>query len=86
MLQHPPEHPDHEQIEQTWRKKCQPADVEILENANRTLAAMMHPDDGQEADFHSVWIGLLLGAGVVESWAHADEWATFVRYNTDLIG
>jgi hypothetical protein len=56
----------------------------VLENASRTLAASMtNAEDGEEECFKSIWIGMLIGAGVVENYEHAAEWASFVRYNTD---
>ena len=38
---------------------------------------------GADDDFRSLWIGLLLGSGACSTYAAAEEWASWVRHNTD---
>lgn len=70
-----------------WRNQVSAEDAEILTNASRTLEAMLDQsraqDDGADHCFLSLWVGLLIGAGVVKHYAHAADWAAFVRYRTD---
>lgn len=76
---------------QSWTTVCSADEVDTLRDLSAMLKdaidAMPESEEGLEdgVHFHGLWIGMLLGARVCKSFDSAYSWATFVRYNTDLV-
>jgi hypothetical protein len=80
-----------------WRTHCTATDVTTLETLSRLIEAALvaggnaadldaRAEEYPDADYHSLWIGLLIGTGACTTFEQACNWATFVRYHTeDLI-
>jgi len=73
-----------------WRGEVPKQVEEALDALSATLKTAMDATEeqsvGDNDDFHSVWIGLLLGSGACDDYDAAHRWATFVRYHTsDLV-
>jgi len=71
-----------------WMDPLTAEEVSTLRDLSAVLKDAMGkttPDEDvlSEADFHSLWIGLLIGSGACDSADTADAWSTFVRYRTD---
>jgi hypothetical protein len=70
-----------------WRTVLSSDEVHILQdlsgNLNLALALVPSEEEGvaDEEDFHSLWIGMLLGSGECAAFDTAYHWASFVRYH-----
>lgn len=55
----------------------------VKDAMDASAAAAEDLEVGADDDFRSLWIGLLLGSGACSTYAAAEEWASWVRHNTD---
>lgn len=71
---------------------CSTADIACLQSIDAQLGVLIRQDlltgdpsapEPGSMSYLTLWIGLLLGGGHCTSFAHADGWATFIRYNLD---